>query len=46
MHERALAIASFTAISIIWGTTFLAIRVAIDTIPTLYLTACGSRSPV
>jgi drug/metabolite transporter (DMT)-like permease len=35
---RAMAIASFAAISIIWGTTFLAIRVAIQTIPTLYLT--------
>jgi drug/metabolite transporter (DMT)-like permease len=38
MHERALAIATFTAICIIWGTTFLAIRVAIETMPTLYLT--------
>lgn len=31
-------VASFAAISIIWGTTFLAIRVAIETMPTLYLT--------
>jgi drug/metabolite transporter (DMT)-like permease len=37
-RERALAIASLAAISIIWGTTFLAIRVAIETMPTLYVT--------
>lgn len=30
--------ASIVAIAIIWGTTFLAIRVAIETMPTLYLT--------
>jgi len=36
-HERALAIASVVVISIIWGTTFLAIRVAIETMPTLYV---------
>jgi len=38
MSERALAIASVVAISVIWGTTFLAIRVGIETMPTLYLT--------
>lgn len=32
------ALLSLAAISLIWGTTFLAIRVAIETIPTLYLT--------
>jgi drug/metabolite transporter (DMT)-like permease len=37
-HERELAILSFAAICLIWGTTFLAIRVAIETMPTLYLT--------
>jgi drug/metabolite transporter (DMT)-like permease len=37
-HEPALAIVSFAAICLIWGTTFLGIRVAIETIPTLYLT--------
>ena len=30
--------AALAAISIIWGTTFLAIRVAIETMPTLYVT--------
>lgn len=35
---RTLAIISFAAISLIWGTTFLAIRIAIETIPTLYVT--------
>jgi len=38
MRERALIIVSFVAICLIWGTTFLAIRVAIETMPTLYLT--------
>jgi|SRR5215212_4714493 len=37
-QERALAAASLAAISVIWGTTFLAIRVGIETMPTLYLT--------
>ena len=37
-RERLLAFAAFVAICAIWGTTFLAIRVAIETIPTLYLT--------
>lgn len=36
--SRSLAAAAFAAICAIWGTTFLAIRVAIETIPTLYLT--------
>jgi drug/metabolite transporter (DMT)-like permease len=33
-----LSITVVIAISLIWGTTFLAIRVAIETMPTLYLT--------
>lgn len=37
-RERTLAYTSFLAICTIWGTTFLAIRVAIETIPTLYVT--------
>jgi drug/metabolite transporter (DMT)-like permease len=37
-RTRTKAYAAFAAISIIWGTTFLAIRVAIETIPTLYVT--------
>jgi len=37
-RERALTIVSFAAICLIWGTTFLGIRVAIETMPTLYLT--------
>lgn len=36
--SRTLAYSAFLAICIIWGTTFLAIRIAIATIPTLYLT--------
>ena len=38
MTPRFKAYAAFAAICIIWGTTFLAIRVAIETIPTFYLT--------
>jgi drug/metabolite transporter (DMT)-like permease len=37
-RSNAVAYASFTAICVIWGTTFLAIRVALDTMPSLYLT--------
>jgi drug/metabolite transporter (DMT)-like permease len=33
-----VAAAALAAICIIWGTTFLAIRVAIETMPTLYIT--------
>ncbi len=35
---RALPTISVVAISLIWGTTFLAIRIAIETMPTLYVT--------
>lgn len=35
---RTLAYASFAVICLIWGTTFVAIRVAIQTIPTLLVT--------
>ena len=38
--ERPIgAYAAYAAISIIWGTTFVGIRVAIETIPTLLVTA-------
>lgn len=37
-REHALAIVCFASICLIWGTTFLAIRVAIETIPTLWVT--------
>lgn len=40
-HERALAYAAFATICIVWGTTYLAIRIALETIPPLLLT--GSR---
>jgi len=39
--ERAKVIAAFLAIYIIWGSTFLAIKVAVETIPPL--TAAGVR---
>ncbi len=38
MHARTVAYIAFIAICVIWGTTFLAIRIAIETIPTFYLT--------
>jgi drug/metabolite transporter (DMT)-like permease len=37
-NDRTIAYAAFAAICLIWGTTFLAIRIAIETIPTLYVT--------
>jgi drug/metabolite transporter (DMT)-like permease len=36
--DRALAYAAFATVSIVWGTTYLAIRVAVETIPPLLLT--------
>ena len=38
-HERGLALAAFITVCIVWGTTYLAIRVAVTTIPPLLLTA-------
>lgn len=38
-HERAVAYAAFVIVCVVWGTTYLAIRVAIETIPPLMLTA-------
>lgn len=40
-HERAWAYAAFAIVCVVWGTTYLAIRIALDTIPPLLLT--GSR---
>lgn len=37
--ERALAYAAFAVVCIVWGTTYLAIRIAVTTIPPLLLTA-------
>ena len=33
-HEKALAYAAFGTVCFIWGTTYLAIRIAIETLPT------------
>jgi drug/metabolite transporter (DMT)-like permease len=38
-HQRTLAIAAFIVVCIVWGTTYLAIRVAIETIPPLLMTS-------
>jgi len=40
-HERSLAYGAFAIVCIVWGTTYLAIRIALETIPPLLLT--GSR---
>lgn len=37
--ERALALAAFATVCIVWGTTYLAIRIAVETIPPFLLTA-------
>ena len=39
-HERAVAYAAFATVCIVWGTTYLFIRIAVETIPPLLLTAC------
>lgn len=38
-HEKAFAYAAFATVCIVWGTTYLAIRIAIETIPPLLMTA-------
>ncbi len=40
-HTRPLAYAAFAVVCIVWGTTYLGIRVALETIPPLLLT--GAR---
>ena len=38
-RDRAMAYAAFAVVCTVWGTTYLAIRVAVETIPPLLLTA-------
>ena len=38
-RERALAYAAFAIVCVVWGTTYLAIRIAVETIPPLLLMA-------
>ena len=40
-HDKALAYAAFATVCLVWGTTYLAIRIAIETIPPLLMT--GAR---
>ena len=37
-HPKALAWAAFAVVCLVWGTTYLAIRIALDTVPPLLLT--------
>ncbi len=43
-HERAWAWAAFATVCVVWGTTYLFIRIALETIPPLLLT--GTRFTV
>ena len=38
-HERAWAYAAFATVCVVWGTTYLGIAIALETIPPLLLTA-------
>ena len=38
-HEKAVAYVAFAIVCIVWGTTYLGIRIALETIPPLLLTA-------
>lgn len=38
-HEKAVAYAAFAIVCVVWGTTYLFIRIALETIPPLLLTA-------
>jgi drug/metabolite transporter (DMT)-like permease len=40
-HERAAAYTAFAIVCVVWGTTYLAIRIALETIPPMLLT--GTR---
>lgn len=40
-REQTIAYAAFAIVCVVWGTTYLAIRIALDTVPPLLLT--GSR---
>ena len=40
-HERAWAYAAFATVCVVWGTTYLGIAIALETVPPLLLT--GSR---
>jgi drug/metabolite transporter (DMT)-like permease len=40
-HERTLAYVAFAIVCVVWGTTYLGIRIALETIPPMLLT--GSR---
>lgn len=40
-HERTLAYAAFAIVCVVWGTTYLAIAIALETVPPLLLT--GTR---
>jgi drug/metabolite transporter (DMT)-like permease len=40
-HERTVAYTAFAIVCVVWGTTYLAIRIALETIPPLLLT--GTR---
>ncbi|HKO54748.1 MAG TPA: EamA family transporter [Thermoanaerobaculia bacterium] len=37
-HERAVAFTAFAIVCVVWGTTYLFIRIAVETIPPLLLT--------
>jgi drug/metabolite transporter (DMT)-like permease len=37
-HDRALAYAAFAVVCIVWGTTYLGIRIAIETVPPMLMT--------
>ncbi len=37
-HERGLAYAAFAVVCVVWGTTYLFIRIALETLPPLLLT--------
>ena len=43
-HEKAVAYGAFAVVCVVWGTTYLFIRIALETIPPLLLT--GSRFTV
>ncbi|HYR28804.1 MAG TPA: EamA family transporter, partial [Thermoanaerobaculia bacterium] len=37
-HQKAWAWAAFAVVCVVWGTTYLGIRIALETVPPLLLT--------
>ena len=44
-RERRLALFAWMAVCLIWGTTYLGIRISLETMPPMLMAGCAGRSP-